>query len=407
MHVLFLAPHFPANQRRFVAGLKAVGARVTGIVDAPLHRVDSEVRGLLDDFIEIGNVTDPDQVIQAVRLAQKKGPWVHHLVSTIESHMMAAAIAREATGIPGLSSKTVELCRDKVAMKAFLGQRGFPVARQQAVDTAEDLARAVQTVGLPLVLKPRAGAGAHSTYKLSTDDDVRRAIAETGIAERPAPFTAEQFLDGHEGFFDTLTVDGTVVFEAVSHYYPNVLPAMRTRDTHAMIVTTNRLDGDGYTELRRFGRDVVKAMGIGTSPTHMEWFFGSEGLKFSEIGARPPGVNFWDQYCEILGVDLYREWARAICWGEAHGLSGPRMAGGVVSLRPPRDGIVRGYQGIDEAQARWGRYIWRATLPPPGSHTQPVEAGYLANAAVWVKHPDYDAAREIMDGIGRLVKIVV
>ena len=28
MHVIFLAPHFPAGQRRFVKGLKNVGARV-------------------------------------------------------------------------------------------------------------------------------------------------------------------------------------------------------------------------------------------------------------------------------------------------------------------------------------------------------------------------------------------
>ena len=45
MHVILLAPHFPAGQRRFLRALKAVGAGVTGIVDAPLEAIDHEIRG--------------------------------------------------------------------------------------------------------------------------------------------------------------------------------------------------------------------------------------------------------------------------------------------------------------------------------------------------------------------------
>ena len=48
MHVILLAPHFPANQRRFLRGLKAVGARVTGIVDSPIEHVDHEVARVRD-----------------------------------------------------------------------------------------------------------------------------------------------------------------------------------------------------------------------------------------------------------------------------------------------------------------------------------------------------------------------
>lgn len=405
MHVIFLAPHFPANQRRFVQGLKNVGARVTGIGDAPLHGIDSQVQELLDGYEEVGNVTDPDQVIAAVKRVQARGPWVHRLEAAVEAHMYCAAAVREACRIPGLPTRTVELCRDKVEMKEFLGNKGFPVARQSAVQRAEDLRAFVTQVAFPVILKPRAGAGAASTYKIEDEAGLLRAIAETGIDKRPAPYTAEQFLSGHEGFFDTLTVRGQVVFEAISHYYPNVLPAMRDRTVNPIIVTSNRLDAPGYQELRQFGRDVVAALGIDTSPSHMEWFFGPEGLKFSEIGARPPGVNVWDLYCEVLGHDLYTEWARGVCWGDTQGLDGPRLAGGLVAIRPDRDGVIQGYTGLDEAQRKYGPSIWRANLPQPGQRTQPVEAGYLANAAVWVKHADFDTAQEILQDIGRTVHL--
>ena len=44
-----------------------------------------------------------------------------------------------------------------------------------------------------------------------------------------------------------------------------------------------------------------------------------------------------------------------------------------------------------------------AHLPPPGTPTQPVEAGYMANAYVRMRHPDYDVLRGLLDDVGRTV----
>ena len=117
----------------------------------------------------------------------------------------------------------------------------------------------------------------------------------------------EEFIEGHEGFYDTITVDGQVALDFASHYYPNVLEAMRTRWISPQFVATNRIDAaPEYGELRELGRRVIGALGIGTSATHMEWFFGPKGLRFSEIGCRPPGVGAWDLYSAGNEIDLYR-----------------------------------------------------------------------------------------------------
>jgi hypothetical protein len=39
----------------------------------------------------------------------------------------------------------------------------------------------------------------------------------------------EEFVEGHEGFYDTLAIGGKTVHDFASHYFPNVLDAMRTR----------------------------------------------------------------------------------------------------------------------------------------------------------------------------------
>ena len=91
---------------------------------------------------------------------------------------------------------------------------------------------------------------------------------------------------------------------------------MRTRWISPQFISTNRVDSaPDYQELRELGARVNEALGIGTSATHMEWFFGPKGLRFSEIGCRPPGVGAWDLYSAGNDLDLYREWANAIVHG--------------------------------------------------------------------------------------------
>src|SRR5438874_2479052 len=138
------------------------------------------------------------------------------------------------------------------------------------------------------------------------------------------------------------------------------------------------------------GRRVIEALGIGTSATHMEWFASPKGLRFSEIGCRPPGVDVWVLYSAANDFDLYEEWAHAIAWGQPRRRASRRFAAGMIALRPDKDGRIVGYEGVDQVQAQVGEWLIDAHLPPSGTPTQPVEAGYKANAYVRLKHPDYD-----------------
>ena len=403
MHVLFVAPHFPANQRQFVRALHSVGARVTGIGEASVEHLDAELRGWLHGWEQIHNVCDEQALLDTVRRVQRR-EWVDRLEATIESHILAAARVREAATIPGLSVQSAVLCRDKPLMKDFLRERGVPCARSTSASSPAEVQAFATEVGYPLILKPRAAAGAAGTMRVDTEAELGRALSELGVGAG-ASVAVEELVTGHEGFFDTLTVNGEVHHEFVSHYFPNVLEAMRTRWISPQIVSTNRLSEPGYSEVRQMGRDVIRHFGIGTSATHMEWFFGPQGLKFSEIGARPPGVCHWDVYCAGNDLDLYREWAMAIVHGRVDREPSRRYASGVIALRPDRDGRITGYEGADLVQQKLGEHIVDAHLPHAGTPTQPVEAGYMANAWVRMRHHDYDVLREMLDFVGRTLKV--
>jgi hypothetical protein len=44
-------------------------------------------------------------------------------------------------------------------------------------------------------------------------------------------------------------------------------------------------------------------------------------------------------------------------------------------------------------------------LPPEGTPTQPVAAGYMANAWLRMKHDNYDELRRMLDIVGQTVKV--
>lgn len=402
MNIVFVEPSFPHNQRRFVHALRSVGANVIGVGETPEDWLDHDVRDALIGYYQVGNVTDVHQLDAAVQWAQSMA-WVDALESTVESHQLAAAHVRESRGIPGTSVRTTWLCRDKPSMKEVLRAAGVPTAASTAAETDDEVRDFAREVGYPLILKPRAGAGAQGTVKVTTDTELEQAFE--GFGDTPS-IAVEEFVEGHEGFYDTITIDGQTTHDWISHYYPNVLEAMRHRWISPQFVATNRIDHSPvYAEVRELGRRVSEVLGIGTSATHMEWFFGPKGLRFSEIGCRPPGVGCWDLYSAANDVDVYREWAHAIVHGRVERPLSRAYSAGIVALRPDHDGHIHGYSGVEDVTARYGEWFLDAHLPGPGTPTQGVEAGYMANAYVRMRHPDYDVLRTMLDEVGQTVHV--
>lgn len=404
MNVVFVEPFFPPTQRHFARALAEAGATVIGVGESPPEALDEQLKGWLHDYAQVPSVTDAEAMTRQVRQTQDK-LWVDRIEATIEAHTLATAQVREACTIPGTSVRTAWLCRDKPSMKQVLREAGVPTAASTAAGSAAEALAFAEQVGFPLILKPRSGAGAADTMRAEDAAGLERALGIFG-GQGVESIAVEEFVEGHEGFYDTITINGQVALDFASHYYPNVLEAMRTRWISPQFISTNRIDtAPEYAELREMGRRVNAALGIETSATHMEWFFGPKGLKFSEIGCRPPGVGAWDLYSAGNEIDVYREWAMAIVRGETGSVPSRRYASGVIALRPDQDGRITGYTGAEEINQQYGEWIIDAHLPSPGTATQPVEAGYMANAYVRMRHPDYDALRGMLDAVGQTLHV--
>lgn len=404
MHVVFVEPLFPGNQKDFVRGLHEVGAEVSAVGEAPPEALHRDLRGWLTCYEQVGSVCDEGALAHALREIHRVRP-VDRIEATVEAHILPVARVREAAGLAGTSVRTAHLCRDKPAMKEALREAGIATAQSMGGGDPRAIMDFGRRIGYPLIVKPRAGAGASGTYRVDDEGELATLLPSLGVG-RGAEVAVEEFVDGHEAFYDTLTVGGVVIHDFMTHYYPNVLEAMRSRDVSPQFIATNRIDAaDAYAEVRELGQRVIDVLEIGTSATHMEWFFGEKGLRFSEIGCRPPGVRAWDLYCAANEMDVYREWAACIVHGRKSQEASRRYSAGIVTLRPEHDGRIAGYEGLEKVDARFGDWIIDTHLPPPGTPTQPVQAGYMANAWLRLRHPDYDALREMLDAVGRWVRV--
>ena len=77
----------------------------------------------------------------------------------------------------------------------------------------------------------------------------------------------------------------------------------------------------------------------------------------------------------------------------------------MVALRPDRDGRIDYVRGVDEMHRRYGRHVIDIHIPAPGTPTQGVEAGYMANGWVRARHESIDELREILNWTGENVRL--
>ncbi|MFO1055287.1 MAG: ATP-grasp domain-containing protein [Planctomycetota bacterium] len=402
MHVLFLAPDTHVYNHGFVRALHGLGARVSAIGLAPRERLSATVRGLIADYRTCTRMLDTEVLLATARELATTQPFDR--IETIEEPLVeAAAVLRERLGLPGLSVRTARLCRDKAQMKEFLRGHGVACAQSTGASSEAEVRAFCERVGFPVIVKPIAGFGSLDTHRIGSAKELDALLPNLRIGEQRR-VAVEEFIEGHEGFFDTIVDGQGVRMDFAAHYYPGCLEAAQDRGIVPQIAVTNRIEQDGYAELRTMGRRVIDLLGLRNTATHMEWFFGPKGLKFSEIGARPAGEKIWDMYAVGNEFDVYDEWARAVFDMPSSRAPSRRFAVGSVQIRPDRDGRFVGHTGVEELRRRFWQHVYEYEVPAIGTPTKGLDKGWLVNTWFRLRHADYDELRRLMTEFGNIVK---
>ena len=397
--VVFVLPYPAETSLRFARAFSELkGVRLVGLGQKAPTGLAAKP---FSTFVKVADCFDPKQLIAACEKIKKRYGGLHTIVGVLEPLQVALAQTRAYFGIPGTDPRTADLFRDKSRMKDALRASGLPCARHKLITSLADAITFVQQVGFPIVLKPPAGAGCKATWRIKSLDELQGAIA--AIHPRvDNPTLAEEFLNGREYCYDTITVKGKVLFENVSRYYPGPLEVTENPWIQWSVVQPRSLTPD-LNDARDMGRKAIKALGLGTGFTHMEWFRREDGsLAIGEIAARPPGANFVEMMGYGHDADLYKAWARAIADSAFDGPYERKYAVGCAYLRGIGHGRVQRVTGVKEANARVGALAMKTKLPKVG---QPKSDHYEGEGYVIVRHPDTEVVKAAVKTIIETIRI--
>ena len=398
--VVFVAPFLLDTTLRFVdVTAELAGVRVCLVTQDPEDRVPQALRAKLAAQYRVDNALDANQIGVAVRELSRRFGKIDRLMGALEQLQVPLARVREELGIPGMGVEVATTFRDKARMKDALRAAGMPCARHRLAETPEDARDFIREVGYPVVVKPPAGSGARDTFRVDGPEQLERVL--NVVPPRPGdPLLVEEFIRGEEHSFDSVFIDGRLVWCSISDYHPSPLEVMETPWMQWCVLLPRHIDGPRYEGIREAAVGSLEALGMGTGFSHLEWFRKTDGsLAISEVAARPPGAQFTTLISYAHDVDMYRAWARLMVFGT---FEAPERAysAGAAYLRGLGQGRVKAIHGLDQAQQELGDLVVEAKLPAVG---QPASGGYEGEGYVILRHTDTEVVRR---GLLRLVSLL-
>jgi biotin carboxylase len=280
------------HQRRAIERAHELDLRVVavdGSADAP---------GLaVADIPEVVDFSDIPAVTEVARRHEVEGVLT---VSADRAVPVVAAVA-EDLGLPGIGRETAYLMTHKIAMRRRLAEHGVPQPEFAAVRTLHEARVALETIGMPAVLKPANTGGQRGLFLLDFDDELERHL-HVALAESP---TQEAII---ERYHDGLELNGLAIARG-GHVEPLTL-SDRLRPPGVgfgvgwIHVYPTTLFGDALAEAEDVVVRAVNALGLRDGIAFPQLLASEDGVRVIEVAARIPGGEMARLAAHAVGVDL-------------------------------------------------------------------------------------------------------
>ena len=391
-----ISPGYPAEMPLFTRGLAEQGANVIGVGDQPVDALPDAARHALSRYVQISSFADEEAAVGET-LAALRGSNVDRVESMWEATMYLAARLRERIGTPGLDVAHTVPFRDKQVMKEVLGAAGIRVPRSVRAATVDAVRAGAEEVGYPLIVKPIAGAGSMDTYRIDQPGELEAVLpALRGVPEA----SVEEFVDGEEYTFDTISADGRIAYYNVCWYRPRPLAMKQLEWVSPEVIALRSPSAGPLAAGVAMGQAVHEALGLENGFGHMEWYLtaGGEGV-FGEIGARVGGARLADAMNWACDIDVYRGWAEAVVHDRFSQHVERRYNAALIFKRAQGQGRIQHIEGLSHLMAEIGDHIVHVDLLPLGAPRRDWTTTTISDGYVALRHPDLDTTLEMADRV--------
>lgn len=286
-------------------------------------------------------------------------------------------------------------------MKQRLREHQLPCAAHALATTAKEALAFADRVGLPIVVKPPAGAGSRNTFRVESRAELEALLANEAPSAK-APLMLEEFIQGEEYSFDTVTLHGKHLFHSISRYRPGPMEVMSTPWIQWTVQLPRSIAGPEFDAIKKAGPRAIEVLGIHTGLTHMEWFRKPSGeIAISEVAARPPGAQFTSLLSWAHDLDFYTAWARLIIFEEFQAPE-RRYSAGAAYLRGQGRGRVKAIHGWEALKQELGPLVVETKIPELG---QAASASYDGEGFIIVRHPETQVVSDALTKIISKVRV--
>ncbi len=254
------------------------------------------------------------------------------------SALSCAYVAQEM-GLPGHDPMDVALViHHKDIFREFATANGFCVPRAMGAVDMEEGMRAVEAMGLPLIIKPVDLTGGKGVTTVREPGQTRPALEKAFAAGRAGRVVVEDFVEGSRHGMSAFIRDGRMVFYLADqeHYYLNpylVSAASTPAQVPASVLDHIRLESERMAAL----------LHLKTGIFHIQYILRGDEPVFLEICRRAPGDLYVTLVRHATGVDFAHWIVRAAAGLDCDGLEHvePRINLTRHCVMAPRPGVLR------------------------------------------------------------------
>ncbi|MFA7761502.1 ATP-grasp domain-containing protein [Streptomyces sp. NRRL S-448] len=260
-----------------------------------------------------------------------------------ETLVVTTALIAERLGLPGLTSRGADNCRNKHHTRQLLTAAGLPQPHFAYVTDAETALATADSFGYPVVLKPRGMGASIGVIRVDGPDGIRAAFevadaaSHGGNSDYEGGVLVEECVMGPEISIDGVVFDGDWTPLFLAHKEVGLAPYFE--ETGHVVSATDPLLAD--EELLGILRDAHRELGISYGITHTEVKLTTRGPVIIEVNARLGGDLIPYLGSLATGVEP-GELAAEVAAGVRPGWTPTESRTvGIRFLYPPENGTVR------------------------------------------------------------------
>ncbi|HMQ96456.1 MAG TPA: ATP-grasp domain-containing protein, partial [Candidatus Saccharibacteria bacterium] len=245
---------------------------------------------------------NPNALLEASSAIHKKKP-IDGVVTIYENYVLHASRISTHLGLSGMSEKAAQACTDKELMRELFSQAPAKISPDSAVITSEkDVQTFAKSHGFPLIIKPANLSKSLLVTKSTSFEELitnyRKTVKQiTSVYAKYAPgqtpkLLIEEFMEG-----PIFSVDAFVDANGVPHVLENVVDYQTGYDIghndnfHYSRLLPSQLPADKIKAIRQIATTGCRALGMTSSPAHIEIIYTKDGPRIVEIGARNGGYR--------------------------------------------------------------------------------------------------------------------